>query len=440
VAMWGYMNEIFLRVPKGRDELYPATVELARELNRIAKEEDPTRPTTIAFHGNDIYNTTGLGEIPDIIGWNLYQGWYSATFADFGKFIDDQHKRFPKRPLIISEYGANADRRLHSTGPRRFDSTIEYQRQFHESYLSQIEERPFISGTAIWSEFDFGSEYRGETIPHLNQKGMYTADRKPKDIHFFYKAHLSAENVLHIATRDWTLRSGTTAKTYSIDVYSNLSDVELIANGRSLSSKPVGASRKASWDVTMQPGVNKLIAKGMRNGKSVTDTVDIDYRLVTASSSEIAVNVGSNADFIDSEDRVWLADQPYKTGEWGFVGDKSKYIYSSSPDRNILGTLSDPLYQTMQEGLTAYRFDVPAGKYEIELMFAETKFETAGKRIFDVNINGIAFLNKLDLAATPGPFRPFSRSTTVETKTGIVIDFVAVTGNPVISGIRITRR
>lgn len=110
VLMWGYMNEIFLRPVTGRDDLYPKTVELARRLNRITKEEDPTRPTTIAFHGNDVYNTHGLGEIPDVIGWNLYQGWYSATFDDFGKFIGDQHRRFPKRPLIISEYGANADR------------------------------------------------------------------------------------------------------------------------------------------------------------------------------------------------------------------------------------------------------------------------------------------------------------------------------------------
>src|SRR6185503_19469355 len=107
----------------GRDDLYPATVDLARELNRIAKEEDPTRPTTIAFHGSDVYNRTGLADVPDVIGWNLYQGWYSATVADFGKFLDDQHQRFPKRPLIVSEYGANGDRRLHSGAPRRFDST-----------------------------------------------------------------------------------------------------------------------------------------------------------------------------------------------------------------------------------------------------------------------------------------------------------------------------
>jgi len=115
VILWGYMNEIYLRVPKDRSDLYPATVELAKRLNAIAKEEDPTRPTTIALHGNDIYNKEGLADIPDVIGWNLYQGWYSATVEDFGKYLDDQHKRYPKRPMIVSEYGANGDRRLHSS-------------------------------------------------------------------------------------------------------------------------------------------------------------------------------------------------------------------------------------------------------------------------------------------------------------------------------------
>ena len=192
VIMWGYMNEIFLRVPKENEEnIRLETVKLANRLNEVAHREDPTRPTTIAFHGSEIYNTTGLGEVADITGWNLYSGWYSKTFEDFGTFIDDQHKRYPKRPLIISEYGANGDQRLHSRQPRRFDSTIEYQRMFHESYISQIHARPFIAGTAIWNQFDFAVEARGETIPHLNQKGMYTYDRKPKDIHYLYKANLS---------------------------------------------------------------------------------------------------------------------------------------------------------------------------------------------------------------------------------------------------------
>ena len=439
VLMWGYMNEIFLRVPRGRDDLYQKTVELAQRLNRTVKEEDPTRPTTIAFHGNDIYNTTGVGEIPDVIGWNLYQGWYSATFDDFGKFIDDQHRRFPKRPLIISEYGANADRRLHSTEPRRFDSTIEYQRRFHESYLSQIDARPFIAGTAIWNQFDFGAEQRGETIPHLNQKGMYFYDRKPKDVHFLYKANLSKLPVLHIATRDWAVRSGTSAKTFPIDVYSNADNIDLSINGRSLGSKNVNEIKKASWDVPLQPGMNRLVARGTRNGKAIVDTTEIEYRIVSANSSVIAINVGSNSDFTDETGTIWLADQPYKKGEWGFIGEKAKFSYSSPPDPNVQGTNSDPLFQAFQEGLTAYRFDVPAGRYEVELLFADIKTQQPNKRVFSVSINGQARIESLDLASAPGPNQALSRKINIDAKDGIQIDFRPIKGNPIISGIKIKR-
>ncbi|PYS98511.1 MAG: glycoside hydrolase family 2 [Acidobacteria bacterium] len=443
VILWGYMNEIYLRVPKGRDDLYPATVELARRLNSIAKEEDPSRLTTIAFHGNDIYNKTGLGDIPDVIGWNLYQGWYSATVEDFGKFLDDQHKRFPKRPLIVSEYGANGDRRLHSTQPRRFDSTTEYQRYYHESYMAQMEARPYLSGSALWNEFDFGAELRGETIPHLNQKGMYTFDRKPKDIHFFYKAKLSKQGVLHIAVGDQLKRVGVPSAKETVDVYSNMSSVELFQNGKSLGKKTVDGGRKASWDVTWRSGANVLAARASNRRTPITDTALVTFAPVTAASNEIAINVGSNASFIDSDGRVWIADQPYSKGSWGYIGEKATRIYSQPPDRNILRTDSDPLFQTMVEGLTEYRFDVPDGEYEIELLFAETKNERAGMRVFDVLIGERIYLGSFDPVAMVGRDRPFRKMIRAESKGGLSIKFGSKIGEPILNGIlvrRISRR
>lgn len=440
VIMWGYMNEIFLRVPKeDADKIYPATVELARELEKLARAEDPTRPTTIAFHGNEIYNEKGLGEIPQIIGWNLYSGWYSGTFDMFGKFVDEQHRRFPNRPLIISEYGANADLRLHSFAPRRFDSTIEWQRMFHESYLEQINARPFVAGSTLWNEFDFGSEYRGETIPHLNQKGMFTFDRKPKDVHYFYKANLSHKPVLHIAVRDWQYRAAADSAPQKIDVYSNLAEVELFNNGVSLGKKKTNESKKATWDVVLQNGINSLIAQGMRNNSKLTDAAEVNFKLVTINSNEIAVNVGSNAQFIDENKIVWLTDQAYKKASWGFIGNDAKFIYSESPDKNVLNTLDDPLFQTMQENLSGYRFDVPAGVYEVELCFVETKFNKIGERVFDVAINGQMLLEKLDLIKEAGVQRAFTRRFQVTTKDGIAIDFIAHQGKPILSAVRIRR-
>ncbi len=439
VILWGYMNEIFLPPAPLSESTHQATVKLARELDAIVRSEDPTRYTVIAFHGNEVYNKYGLGEVAQVVGWNLYNGWYGGVFDDFGKFMDEQHKRFPNRPHIISEYGANGDQRLHSANPRRFDSTTEWQRLFHESHLKQINDRPYIAGSAIWNQFDFGAEQRGETIPHLNQKGMYTYDRVPKDIHFFYKASFSKEAVIHIAVDDQKYFSGTPDATHKIDVYTNLPEAELWCNGVSLGKKQNQGNSKVSWDVRFRDGVNTLTASGRRDGKIITDTAKINYRGVTTRSAIIAVNVGSNAHFTDENNLVWLADQPYSKGAWGFAGDKSKFIYSQPPDRNILGTLNDPLLQTMQEGLSGYRFDVSDGEYNVELMFAETKFNAAGNRVFNVTGNGSMLIENLDIAKEVGRHRIFSRRFKVRATDGLRIEFTSKVGAPVLSGIRITR-
>jgi beta-galactosidase len=440
VIMWGYMNEIYLRVPKENAEnIKKATVELAKNLDRIAQEEDPTRPTTIAFHGSEDYNKYGLGEIPNIIGWNLYSGWYSKNFEDFGKFLDDQRKRFPKRPLIISEYGSNSDLRLHSLNPRRFDSTAEYQRMFHESYVAQMNGRPYLLGSTLWNEFDFGSEYRGENMPHVNNKGNFTFDRHPKDVHFFYKANWSNEPVLHIAAKDWKYHAGTRLTAQKIDVYSNAAQVELFLNGASLGVKKTDDLRKVTWDVTFSNGENALVAAGTRGAVKMNDMVNVNFKLITVNSPEIAVNVGSNADFTDESKTVWIADQPYKPGGFGYIGQISPAVMGSQNDKNILGTEDDPLFQTMQENLNAYRFDVPTGAYEVEIKFAETKFEKEGQRVFDVKINGEMMIEKLDLVKEVGAQTAMIKRFKINSTNGVIIDFTSFQGKPILSAVRIRR-
>lgn len=436
IILWGFMNEIFLRSPKTEADI-TETVKLARELNKICKTEDPSRLTTIAFDGGNTerYYTSGLAEVTDVVGWNLYFGWYSGKFEDFGKFMDDQHKRLPNRPLIISEYGANADLRVHSLAPKRFDSSVEWQRMYHESYLPQINERPFIAGSAIWSQFNFGSEFRGETLPHINQKGMFTYDRQPKDISFYYKANFSKNPVLHIATRDWQKRSGNPKQT--IEIYSNLKKVELFQNGNSLGEKEVDANRKAVWEVQFKDGQNLFYAMGLDSKRKVEDSANVFY-VNPNDFNQFAVNIGSNTEFLDENKIIWQADQPYQKGGWGFIGNDSK---TTDTLRNILKTEDEPVFQTMREGLQGYKFDAPDGEYEVELRFTEPKFKEIGQRIFDVKINGEMKIQNLDLVKEAGMFTAFTKKVRVNVKNnqGIEISLTAQKEKPILSGLLIRR-
>jgi len=448
------MNEVFLG-PKMSPEAIQGTVDLARELEEICRREDPQRFTTIAFdHGaRELYNSSGLADVTQVVGWNLYHGWYYGEFSDFGKFMDEEHSQHPKRPLIVSEYGANGDTRLHSLTPKRYDSTIEWQRQYHEAYLPQINARPFIAGSAIWNQFDFGSEFRGETIPHINQKGMFTFDRQPKDTYYFYRAHFSREPVLHIATADWRHRSGTNSGqrnglqtvAHSFDVYTNLATVELCHDGVCLGQKTVGDSRRASWEVPLHDGLNVLVARGTREGRTIYDRVDVQFKYYSSRLSdplvpftELAVNVGSNAQFIDQSGTVWEADQPYRAGGWGYVGINTK---TAGTNKNVLNTLEDPLYQTMQQGLESYRFDVPNGEYEVELRFIEYEFSKPDQRVFDVLINREYLIRNLDLAKEYGVMQPVARRTyaSVAGGKGLLVDFTPIIGSPILSAISVKR-
>lgn len=442
IIIWGYMNEVFLGSPK-TDADFAETVKLAKELEQICKTEDASRATAIAFDfgERENYYKTGLANITDVIGWNLYFGWYYKTFDDFGEFIDEQHRRLPNKSLIISEYGANADTRLHSANPKRFDSTVEWQRMFHEAHLPQINVRKFIAGSAIWNQFDFGSEFRGETIPHLNQKGLFTYDREPKDISYFYKAAYSKKPVLYIATRDWKYRSGSRKQT--IDVYTNFPNAELFHNGVSLGAKSA-VNNKISWEVDLVEGKNEFATQASVSKDTFRyfDTAKV-YFTNTAKNfdkdfREIAVNVGSNADFIDESKIVWTADKPFQIGNWGFIGNNATEV---STLRNVSGSLDDPLFQTMRENVSAYQFDVPNGKYEIELRFVEPKFKEGGRRIFDVAVNGKMILKNLDLAKEDGFMQSVIKKIAVSTADdqGIKIKFVAIKDKPILSGVKIKK-
>lgn len=439
IVIWGYMNEVFLPVPK-TDAVVRATVDLARQLEDICRREDPTRATAIAFDwgARDLYNSSGLGEVTQIVGWNLYHGWYYETFEDFGKFLDDQHRKFPGRVMIVSEFGANGDRRVHSLAPKRFDSSIEWQRAFHESYLPQIESRPFVAGSAIWNQFDFGSEFRGETIPHINQKGMYTFDRMAKDISHFYRAAYHADRfpVLHIAVDDRPRQSGPRSQT--IAVYSNLDRITLFHNGRSLGTRSAAASKKAEWTVDLVDGRNSLMAVDSSTSPAVRDDAFVEY--VDPGKTDLtAINCGSHTEFVDDRGTIWQADLPAPSASWRTTRNASTTQVETRQD--ILGTIDEPIFQTMREGASVYSFTAPDGAYEIELRFVETKFKSAGQRVFSVRVNGQTLIDRLDLAAEPGPMQAHSRVLRAGAAggSGITVELVPVTGLPIVSGIRLKR-
>lgn len=213
VIIWAYMNEMGLgkKIDRDSTEMH-AVAALAQELEDLIRIEDPYRYTMIPNHGDfDVYHHFGLTDIPMLVGWNLYYGWYEADFDGFGRFVDHAHHMVPDKPMLITEYGAGADPRITSTAPERFDFSLEWTYQFHKSHLEQISDRDFIAGSAVWNMFDFGSESRQDAVPHVNSKGLCSFDRMPKPVYYLYQSHLrqDIDPVVSSATQPlWSDKQG----------------------------------------------------------------------------------------------------------------------------------------------------------------------------------------------------------------------------------------
>ena len=467
VIMWGYMNEILLvtqRRYKG-ETLKPVvdrSLALAKRLEKVLKEEDTYRYSVMAFHGSESYNELGFGDITDIVGWNLYQGWYSDNFVHFDQFMEKQQKLYPDKPKIVSEYGAGSDKRINGIKTKRFDFSMEYQQDYIEHYLSEIDDKPYIAGATYWNFIDFGSAQRDESMPRINNKGIVFADRTPKDVYYLFQAYYRKDiPVLRIASHDWNKRTGiddgVNPVIQPVKVYSNLPEVELFMNGESKGRKKCKGN-KAVWDIPFTTGKHYFSAKGVLENESIETGMEISFNSIpdkfteeNIEGVELAINIGSDVYYTSSESHLtWVPDREYTSGGWGFVGGKTH-----STQTQIKTTIDNPLYQTLRVSPRMYKFDVPAGSYEIEFLFADVFYtgstiahalgaETESdqtKNIFDIVINDETIESNVDWGNTTGYFNASKKRFVVDTKgkDTLEIKLHAVSGKTFINGIKLRK-
>lgn len=228
IVVWGLSNEITMN---GSTE---DLLENHRILNDLAHTMDPTRKTTLAALSMCDINDPYI-QIPDVVSYNHYFGWYGGDTSMNGPWFDNFHKVHPNKPIGCSEYGCEA-LNWHTSNPIQGDYTEEYQAYYHEELIKQFFSRKYMWATHVWNMFDFGADARNEGGENgQNHKGLITIDRKyKKDAFYAYKAWLSDDPFVHITSKRYVDRVEDIVK---LTVYSNLPEVELFANGESLGKK-----------------------------------------------------------------------------------------------------------------------------------------------------------------------------------------------------------
>ena len=231
IVVWGLSNEISIG---GSDE---DLLENHRILNDLVHDMDKTRLTTIAAVSMCKMDDPYL-QIPDVVSYNHYFGWYGGDTTMNGPWFDKFHATHPNIPIGCSEYGCEA-LNWHTSDPKQGDYTEEYQAYYHEELIKQLFTRKFMWATHVWNMFDFGADARAEGGENgQNHKGLVTMDRKyKKDAFYAYKAWLVSpeeDPFVHLCGKRYIDRVEDVTK---VTVYSNLPEVELFVNGESIGKK-----------------------------------------------------------------------------------------------------------------------------------------------------------------------------------------------------------
>ena len=280
IVTWGVSNEITISGRKHKKDM----LDNHYALQKLCKEMDPTRPTTLACFAMCLHFNP-VAHITDLVGWNLYLGWYIPGFFLNDLWIWFWHVLYPNRCLCYSEYGAEGMPNLHSKHPRRGDNTEEYQAKYHEFMLRCFKRHPYMWATYVWNMFDFAADARNQGgEPGMNHKGLVTFDRKlKKDSFYLYKAYWTKKPFVHLAGKRFEYRTG---KRTEITVYSNEKEVALYNNGKLVGVKT--GEHVFKFRLTMQTENKLEVYAGEQTDSAViykTKKAKAEYKLRKGDSS-----------------------------------------------------------------------------------------------------------------------------------------------------------
>ena len=177
IVLWSMANET---------PINDARTKFISSLAAKARELDPTRLVTAALLVHTEKNgerstkvvDDPLGQYLDVLGTNEYIGWYEQhpETADTTDWKIGYNK-----PLIMSEFGADAKAGLHGGPNDRW--TEEYQANVFQHQLGMLNRIPQLRGMSPWILMDFRSPRRplAGIQDEFNRKGLISDQGQKKE-------------------------------------------------------------------------------------------------------------------------------------------------------------------------------------------------------------------------------------------------------------------
>lgn len=452
VAVWGIANEVdfgaslpaFLTGNQGTPDPLP----LLRELNALAKAEDPSRPTQANCCEGRLFASNVdipiVAPVTDLSGVNRYFGWYYGAPADLGPHLDGIRQARPEQPLAVTEYGAGGSTTIHSDNPLggRPDSRgrrqpEEYMSYIQEEALKTLSSKAYLWGTWLWNSVDFATTVRREGDANdINTKGLVTYDRKiRKGAFYFYKANWSDAPTVHLNGRRYENRS---YRVNDLRVYTNARETMLTLNGKPLGVRADCPLKTCVWEnVKLDIGENVIIATGRFAGEERQDRIvlHVSARVATEVRIDSGALVAGNAGAVRfGSDAFFIGGKP------GTVVKPADYG-KSEVTRPIAGALQPEVASTFREGAFRYRIPLSDGRHTVTLTFIEPAGKP-GERRFDVIAGGRTVIGDLDIATAAGaPMTELRRSFPVSVRGGMLdLEFRPRVGNAIVSAIEVQKK
>jgi beta-glucuronidase len=179
VIIWSMANET--PVSDARNSFLGRLAARARAMDGTRLISAALEQSSVPGQPNTRTITDPFAETVDILSFNQYIGWYDGL-PD--KCLDVQWKITQQKPVVISEFGADAKYGYHADTLTRFSE--EYQEDLYKKTLRMLGTIQQLSGMSPWILTDFRSPRRA--LPGIqdgwNRKGLYSEKGEKKKAFF----------------------------------------------------------------------------------------------------------------------------------------------------------------------------------------------------------------------------------------------------------------
>ena len=160
-----------------------ARLRFMGRLADLARGEDDTRLVSAACLVDGALNRIAdrLAEKLDVIGVNEYYGWYDPDFDRLPRLFENSR---PVKPVIVTEFGADALRGAHGTAEDK--GTEECQAEVYRRQVAVLAAIPYVRGMSPWILYDFRCPRRTSVLQgYYNRKGLLDESKEYRKPAFY---------------------------------------------------------------------------------------------------------------------------------------------------------------------------------------------------------------------------------------------------------------